>query len=487
MLAAAALVWLAVERVARRLLPLAALLRLSLALPDQTASRYRIALRAGTTRQLREVVDDARAGRLGTTPAESAERVLLLVAALNAHDRLTRGHSERVRAYAEVIGEQLGLPRGELDRLRWAALLHDVGKIAVPAEILNKRGRLTDEEFEAIKTHPAEGARLVEPLREWLGDAVDAVGQHHERWDGRGYPSGLDGTDIGLAARIVAVADTFDVITSSRSYKRAMSPTAARREIARCAGSQFDPRVTRALIDVSLGKLWLAGGPMSWAASLPVLSQVPAAGGVVPALGNAAVAGVAAATVVTGGLTGPAPDVALERAAAVEVSTPATAGDPVEPRDPAGADTAASTGAATPVPGATAEPAVDPAAASVGSAAPPAAASGPEVPDGTDVPAASPGAAPPAAGPQVPGVDAPTAPTAPSSGGSPSGGLVGGIVDGVVGSLPLVDGEGITVDAGQLPVVGDLPVVGGLPPVTVPPVTVPPALDGLLGGLLGRR
>lgn len=472
MLAVAALVFVSVERAARRLLPLAALLRLSLVLPDQTASRYRIALRAGTTRRLREVVEQARAGDLGDTPAESAERVLLLVAALNSHDRLTRGHSERVRAYAEVIGEQMGLPQADLERLRWAALLHDVGKIAVPGEILNKKGRLTDDEFEVIKTHPAEGAALVEPLRAWLGDAIDAVGQHHERWDGKGYPAGIAGVDIGLAARIVSVADTFDVITSTRSYKKATSPTAARREIARCAGSQFDPKVTRALIDVSLGRLWLAGGPLSWAASLPLLAHVPTVGGVVPALGNAAVAGVAAAAVVVGGATAAPEPVATEHAAALAAFGPAALHHGAEGRtevdgDPA-ADGAASapstTGPAAAVaPDPAAVPPIDPAAVV------------PEAPAPADT-AALP--APTTTAPPRGAAPAPTTAPAPTSDSS------GGLVSGIVGGLPLVD-DGLSVSTGDIPIVGDVPIVGDLPTVTVPPLG--PVVDDLLGGLLGRR
>ena len=146
------------------------------------------------------------------------------------------------RAYSRMIGEELNLVPDDLDRLQWAGLLHDVGKLFVPGEILNKPGALTDEEFEIIKQHPGWGAQLCEPLRGWLGDWVDAVGQHHERWDGRGYPSGIAGEEISLAARIVAVADVYDVITSVRSYKPAEGAVDGRAELARCAGTQFDPK-----------------------------------------------------------------------------------------------------------------------------------------------------------------------------------------------------------------------------------------------------
>ena len=147
-------------------------------------------MRIGTTLQLRKVVADARAGRIGDTPAEAAEKLLELVAALSIHDRLTRGHSERVRAYTHMVGEELKITGAALDHLRWSALLHDIGKLLVSAEILNKPGKLTDAEFEAIKQHPEFGRELVAPLVGWLGDSARAVWEHHERWDGQGYPRG---------------------------------------------------------------------------------------------------------------------------------------------------------------------------------------------------------------------------------------------------------------------------------------------------------
>ena len=139
--AAATVVLLAVERLTRRLAPLATLLALSLTFPDRAPPRFRIALRNGSTRQLHDRIAEARRGELGGTPAEAAERVLELVAALSIHDRTTRGHSERVRAYSRMLGEELGLGEVELDRLQWAGLLHDVGKLLIPDAILNKPGR----------------------------------------------------------------------------------------------------------------------------------------------------------------------------------------------------------------------------------------------------------------------------------------------------------------------------------------------------------
>ena len=260
-----------VDRLAKRFLPLSTLLRMTLVFPDQKPSRFGIALRTGTTKQLEQRLADVRANGLGATERLAAETLLELVAALSVHDRLTRGHGERVRAYSALIGEELGLDPVEISKVQWAGLIHDIGKLAIPAEILNKPGRLTDDEYEIIKTHPAEGMALVGPLGAWLGDWVLAVGEHHERWDGTGYPNQLAGTEISLGGRIVAVADVFDVITAARSYKKPISPHRARQELAWHAGSQFDPQIVRAFLAVSIGRLRRTSYPLSWAADLPLL------------------------------------------------------------------------------------------------------------------------------------------------------------------------------------------------------------------------
>ncbi len=270
-------VLLAVDKLARRLLPLATLYGLTLAFPDQAPSRYHLALRNGSTAQLRVRIAEARAGKLGDTPEDAAERVLELVMALSVHDRLTRGHSERVRAYTQMIGEEMGLTDTELDRLRWAGLLHDVGKLMISGDILNKAGKLTDDEFETIKQHPEFGRRLVAPLNDWLGEAARAVWEHHERWDGNGYPRGLANTDISLAGRIVSVADAYDVMTSARSYKKPVGAADARAELTRCSGTQFDPAVVRAFMNLSLGRLRFAMGPLTWLAQLPMFPTAVAA------------------------------------------------------------------------------------------------------------------------------------------------------------------------------------------------------------------
>src|SRR5581483_6745690 len=241
-----------------------------------------------------------------STPVEAAERLLALVAELDSHDRLTRGHSERVRAYARLIAAELHLGPRDLDLLNWAALLHDVGKLNVPSAILTSPGRPTDEEWGVLREHPRFGEELVAPMREWLGQWSDAVGQHHERWDGRGYPRGLAGDEIGLAGRIVAVADVFDVITSACSYKSAFASPAARDEIAKCAGTQFDPRVVRAFLNISLGRLRLVMGPLSWLAHAPLLGRLP----LTPAIGTVTASLGTVAATLAGGFVATPPSVA---------------------------------------------------------------------------------------------------------------------------------------------------------------------------------
>jgi hypothetical protein len=303
----ATMVLFGLDRIVRRLLPLAALYKLSLVFPDAAPSRFRTALRSNTAESLEERVARAKALKDRATPVEAAETLLSLVAELDAHDRLTRGHADRVRAYAQLIAKEMRLGSRERDLLNWAALLHDIGKLNVPSEILTKAGRPTDEEWSILRRHPEFGMALVTPLRTWLGEWSAAVTQHHERWDGNGYPTGLAGDRIALAARIVAVADVFDVITSARSYKTASASVAARNEIANCAGTQFDPRVVRAFLNVSLGRLRVVMGPLSWLAHAPLLGRLPLS----PAIGTAAASLATVTAAVTTGVFGPPPSPGL--------------------------------------------------------------------------------------------------------------------------------------------------------------------------------
>jgi HD-GYP domain-containing protein (c-di-GMP phosphodiesterase class II) len=167
--------------------------------------------------------------------------------ALEESDRYTRGHSERVSRYAELLGKRLTLSENDLEMLRWAALMHDIGKIGIRQEKLNKPGKLSPEEVAMFQTHPAKGKRILEPIP-FMVDLVPGAFCHHESWDGNGYPQALMGENIPLIGRIVAIADSYDAMTSDRAYRKAMPHETAISEIERCSGVQFDHR----LVDVFL-------------------------------------------------------------------------------------------------------------------------------------------------------------------------------------------------------------------------------------------
>ena len=262
-----AVVWGA-DRFARRLLPLAALMQLSLVFPDQAPSRFRSALRSGSSRTLERTLDDTRRHGLAKDPGDAARQVVQLIGAIGDHDRRTRGHSERVRLFADLVGEELKLSKEERQKLQWGALLHDLGKLMVPSDILNKKGKPSAEEWRILEGHPDAGMELIAPLREFLGEWVHAIGGHHEKWDGSGYPAGLRGGQIPRAAAIVAVADSFEVMTAVRSYKKAMPLAEARAELTRCAGTHFSPEVVRAFLSISLGHLRIVAGPLAALAHL---------------------------------------------------------------------------------------------------------------------------------------------------------------------------------------------------------------------------
>ena len=172
-----------------------------------------------------------------------------LSSAIEARDPYTRGHSARVTTLAEAVARWLGWPESGLETLRIGGALHDIGKLTVPARILSKPGPLTPEELDRIRTHPVAGARLIEPI-DSVRPALPYVLHHHERWDGDGYPHGLGGVAIPVEARVLAVADAFDAMTSGRPYRHAMSEREALHEVERCAGCQFDPEIAHAFLTV---------------------------------------------------------------------------------------------------------------------------------------------------------------------------------------------------------------------------------------------
>ncbi len=162
-------------------------------------------------------------------------------------DRYTAGHSARVAAYAQILAIKLGLSDADIEIVRQSALMHDIGKIGCVMN-LNKPGKLTQDEYEIFKQHPDHGRDILQPI-EFLHPLIPGVHLHHERWDGLGYPLGLQGNDVPLIARIIAVADTYDAMTSDRAYRKALAHDIAISEIDRCGGSQFDPDLAHGFLE----------------------------------------------------------------------------------------------------------------------------------------------------------------------------------------------------------------------------------------------
>jgi HD-GYP domain-containing protein (c-di-GMP phosphodiesterase class II) len=170
-----------------------------------------------------------------------------ILQALDCKDHYTFGHSMRVTYFSLIIGKELGLSETELVELEYSALFHDIGKIGVPEQVLNKPSRLTDEEFKIMQSHPEMSAQILNGFAIFEKAAINAK-HHHERFDGRGYPSGLKGEDIPLFARIILIADTFDAMTSTRPYRKGLPYPVAYEELMRFSGSQFDPKLVQAFI-----------------------------------------------------------------------------------------------------------------------------------------------------------------------------------------------------------------------------------------------
>ena len=208
------------------------------------------------------------------------EAIGAVVAAIDARDHETTGHSFRVAHYALALSRALGIERRQLRAIEWGALLHDVGKIAIPDAILRKTARLTDEEWHVMRQHPSWGYEMLADVK-FLEPALEIVYSHHERWDGGGYPRGLRSEEIPLAARIFSVVDTYDSITSDRPYRRARSHGEAIIELCRVAGTQLDPDVVEAFIrlpEVELRRLRDRSERLDLKVRIPdILSDIPEA------------------------------------------------------------------------------------------------------------------------------------------------------------------------------------------------------------------
>jgi putative nucleotidyltransferase with HDIG domain len=317
--------WLVARLVSKcvdRSLPLAALLEMSLTFPESAPSRLGLAQRGSSRSALAQLA----VAPPDETAQAAAERILRLLTALSAHDRFTRGHAERVRAYADLIAERLDMTATDRDRLRWAALLHDIGKLQVPSKLLGKPGKPTPAEWDVLRQHPAAGAVIAAPLLAWLSPMERVIAEHHERWDGTGYPAGLRGEDISFGARVVCVADCFEAMTAARPYSRPIRREAALRELVNCAGTHFDPDVVRALLTVPRRRLSVAMGPAAWLAGLPLAGQssmtvvrAAAHAGTMTAGATAVVVAAVGPTTVLG--AGPA----FAEAASASAAAPATA------------------------------------------------------------------------------------------------------------------------------------------------------------------
>ncbi len=180
--------------------------------------------------------------------------------AVETKDHYTRGHSERVAKASVMLARVLGMREDRVNALRYAGILHDVGKLGIPTEILQSTDGLSDEQFATIKEHPRRGTAMLDEI-EFLDEAIKGILHHHERIDGLGYPDGLSGEEIPEFARVIHVADAFDSMTSTRSYRGARTPEEAVHELERCKGTQFDPVMVDALVAALVREPWVPTTP----------------------------------------------------------------------------------------------------------------------------------------------------------------------------------------------------------------------------------
>ena len=198
---------------------------------------------------IKEAEDRMYRHKLLENKSSRSSYVSLLEKALFERNYETEEHAQRMRKMSVQMGKAIGLPSNKLDELNLLAALHDIGKIAIPDNILLKAGPLTEEEYETMKKHPEIGYRIA-VLSPELAPIAEAVLTHHERWDGKGYPQGLKGEEIQVISRIISIVDTYDVMTHKRPYKDEVDEEVALNEIRRCAGTQFDPQLAQIFIEL---------------------------------------------------------------------------------------------------------------------------------------------------------------------------------------------------------------------------------------------
>lgn len=220
---------------------------------DQLLLLIESGIKAVSQMQLIKKINDELKTTYDKLESAYMETIEILRFTVEAKDAYTRGHSDRVSAYSVLIGEALGLPEEDLKTLKIGGLFHDIGKIGIPDSILLKTTKLDDEEYSEIKNHPAIGAHILSNATIFK-DIIPIVKHHHERFDGRGYPGKLKGEEIPYFARIAAVADSFDAMTSKRSYRNSLPMDVVIEEIIKNSGTQFDPEIAKVFLDILANK-----------------------------------------------------------------------------------------------------------------------------------------------------------------------------------------------------------------------------------------